>query len=71
MNITNKTILITGGASGIGLEAAKQFLSLGAKVIITGRNQQKLDAAKKLYPEVIAIKAMWAVLRMPGFFWIR
>ena len=57
MNITNKTILITGGASGIGLEAAKQFLSLGAKVIITGRNQQKLDAAKKLYPEVIAIKS--------------
>jgi len=57
MNITGKTILITGGTSGIGLEAAKQFLGLGARVIITGRNQQKLDAAKKLYPEVIAIKS--------------
>jgi len=57
MNLNNKTILITGGASGIGLEAAKQFLDLGARVIITGRNQQKLDAAKKLYPQLIGIKS--------------
>lgn len=57
MNITGKTILITGGASGIGLEAAKQFLDLGASVIITGRNQQKLDTAKKLYPKLTAIKS--------------
>lgn len=57
MNIAGKTILITGGASGIGLEAAKQFLDLGARVIITGRNQQKLDTAKKMYPQVIAIKS--------------
>jgi uncharacterized oxidoreductase len=57
MNIAGKTILITGGASGIGLEAARQFLDLGARVIITGRSQQKLEAAKKLYPKVIAIKS--------------
>jgi uncharacterized oxidoreductase len=57
MNIKDKTILITGGTSGIGLEAAKQFLALGAKVIITGRNQQKLDAAQNLYPQLIAIKS--------------
>jgi len=57
MNITGKTILITGGASGIGLEAAKQFMDLGARVIITGRNQQKLDAAKKLFPKLTAIKS--------------
>lgn len=57
MQLTGKTILITGGASGIGLEAASQFLALGARVIITGRNQQKLDAAKKLYPQVMAIKS--------------
>lgn len=56
MQLTGKTILITG-ASGIGLEAARQFLALGARVIITGRNQQKLDAAKKLYPQVMAIKS--------------
>jgi len=57
MKIKGKTILITGGASGIGLEAAKQFSELGARVIITGRNQQKLDKAKNLHPQLIAIKS--------------
>lgn len=57
MKIKGKTILITGGASGIGLEAANQFLQRGANVIITGRNQQKLDAATKLYPQLTAIQS--------------
>lgn len=57
MDIKNKTILITGGSAGIGLEAAKQFLEIGAKVIITGRSQDKLEAAKKLYPGLITIKS--------------
>jgi len=57
MDLKEKTILITGGGSGIGLEAAKQFLEIGAKVIITGRNQDKLNAAKQLYPSLIAIQS--------------
>lgn len=57
MNLTNKTILITGGSAGIGLEAAKQFLQLDTKVIITGRNQEKLDEAKKRYPSLITLKS--------------
>lgn len=57
MNLKGKTILITGGGSGIGLEAAKQFLQIGAKVIITGRNQDKLEAAKKAYPNLISIQS--------------
>lgn len=57
MNIKGKTILITGGASGIGLESAKQFLAEGAKVIITGRNQAKLEEAKRLYPSLIVIRS--------------
>ena len=57
MEIQGKTILITGGTAGIGLEAAKQFLAQGAKVIITGRDQSKLDQAKKLYPALLAIKS--------------
>ncbi|MNK04659.1 Bile acid 7-dehydroxylase 2 [compost metagenome] len=57
MNLKGKTILITGGGSGIGLEAAKQFLQIGAKVIITGRNQDKLDAARKAYPTLITIQS--------------
>lgn len=57
MELKGKTILITGGTAGIGLEAAKQFLANGVKVIITGRNQEKLDEAKKLYPALTAIKS--------------
>jgi len=57
MNLKGKTILITGGGSGIGLEAAKQFMQIGAKVIITGRNQLKLDEAKKAYPTLITIQS--------------
>jgi len=57
MNLKGKNILITGGASGIGLEAAKQFLAIGAKVIITGRNQIKLDAVKNKYPAITAIQS--------------
>ncbi|MDF2515776.1 MAG: short-chain dehydrogenase [Sphingobacterium sp.] len=57
MNLKNKVILITGGGSGIGLEAAKQFLALGNRVIITGRNQSKLEAVKKQYPEITIIQS--------------
>ena len=57
MELKGKTILITGGAAGIGLEATKQFLANGAKVIVTGRNQAKLDAVKKSYPAITAIQS--------------
>ncbi|MFH7010655.1 SDR family oxidoreductase [Flavobacterium sp. FlaQc-52] len=57
MVLKDKVILITGGGSGIGLEAAKQFLRQGAKVIITGRNQEKLDSAKKAHSSLITIKS--------------
>jgi uncharacterized oxidoreductase len=52
MNLTNNTILITGGASGIGLELAKQLLQLGNTVLITGRDQAKLDKAKSQLPKL-------------------
>lgn len=45
MNITNKTVLITGGGSGIGFEIAKQLSGKGNRVIITGRNEEKLKKA--------------------------
>lgn len=45
-HFANKTVLVTGGNSGIGLAVAKQFFEQGAKVIITGRDQATLDEAK-------------------------
>jgi uncharacterized oxidoreductase len=52
MELTNNTILITGGTSGFGLEFTKRFLEMGNTVIITGRDQEKLDQTKKLFPKV-------------------
>lgn len=48
MKLIDKTAIITGGSSGIGLETARLFNKEGAKVIITGRNEEKLEKAKAL-----------------------
>jgi NAD(P)-dependent dehydrogenase (short-subunit alcohol dehydrogenase family) len=56
--LANKTALITGGNSGIGLATAKLFVAEGARVTITGRNQETLAAAaKELGPNALAIVA--------------
>jgi uncharacterized oxidoreductase len=47
MKISENTILITGGGSGIGFETAKLFSELGNTVILTGRNEDKLKAAAR------------------------
>ncbi|MDF2509194.1 MAG: 3-oxoacyl-(acyl-carrier-protein) reductase [Microbacterium sp.] len=43
--LTGKTVLITGGSSGIGFGTAKRMIEEGAFVYITGRNQERLDNA--------------------------
>ena len=46
----NKRILITGGTSGMGLEAAKQIVEEGGEVAVTGTTQEHLDEAGKALP---------------------
>lgn len=46
MDLTGKTILVTGASSGIGRAAAVMCAQLGAKIIATGRNQQRLDETR-------------------------
>ncbi len=52
MKLIKRTILITGGTSGIGFELAKQLLSRDNVVIVTGREQDRLDQAKRSLPNL-------------------
>lgn len=52
MKLTGNTILITGGSSGIGFALAKRFWQHGNKVIITGRNKERLQQIKGDFPGV-------------------
>lgn len=58
MKISNSKILITGGSSGIGKETAKQLIQKGATVVITGRDENKLNLVAK---EIGAIPLLFDV----------
>jgi uncharacterized oxidoreductase len=51
MNISGNTILITGGATGIGYALAESFLKAGNEVIICGRREGRLLEAQNKHPE--------------------
>ncbi len=57
MKLENRTVLITGGTSGIGLELAKQLLGRGNTVIVTGRDRAKLEATERALPGVHAFES--------------
>jgi NAD(P)-dependent dehydrogenase (short-subunit alcohol dehydrogenase family) len=53
-----KTVVVTGGNSGIGLATARLFHEQGAKVAISGRDQKTLDEAVKIIgSDTLAVKA--------------
>lgn len=56
--LENKVAIITGATSGMGLETAKRFLAEGAKVVLTGRSQDKLDVlTSELSGDYLLVKA--------------
>ena len=52
MKITGNTVLITGGATGIGLALAKALLERGNEVIVCGRRADRLTAARTSNPSL-------------------
>jgi uncharacterized oxidoreductase len=52
MDISANTVLITGGASGIGWALAERFLKAGNQVVICGRRADKLQEAQQQYPQL-------------------
>ena len=52
MKTTDNTILITGGATGIGLALAEIFLREGNQVLLCGRRKDRLLAAQKKFPGI-------------------
>lgn len=59
LNLSGKTALVTGSTAGIGFAIAKRLAAEGADVVVTGRNQSKLDAA---VAEIGAVGAVRSVL---------
>ena len=53
MNLSGNTILITGGATGIGLGLTKRFIAEDNKVIVCGRRQKVLNEAAKKFAGLI------------------
>ena len=72
MKISNNKILITGGASGIGLALAQRFLEENNKVIICGRRESALQEASRKLPPVITKTCDLAIAdeRVRLFKWI-
>ena len=45
--LADRSAIITGGARGLGLEIARAFVAAGARVLVTGRDEQALEAARR------------------------
>ncbi|MDR6513788.1 SDR family oxidoreductase [Chryseobacterium camelliae] len=53
MDVKTKKVLITGGSDGIGKGLAVRFLKAGSQVMVTGRNQGKLERLAREYPGIL------------------
>ncbi len=78
MKLSGNTVLVTGGASGIGLGLAERFRRAGSEVVVCGRREEKLREAQERIPGLrvrtadlaredgrVAL-AEWAVRQLPA-----
>lgn len=47
VRLANKSLVVVGGTSGLGLSAARAFVAAGARVVVTGRDEEKVKSAEK------------------------
>lgn len=55
MELSNNTILITGGTSGIGYEIVRQFYELNNKLVVTSSNEENLKKLKHAFQDIITL----------------
>ena len=55
MRLSDRTVLVTGGTGGIGLGIAKAFHRSKSRVIVCGRNREKLSMVERELPEITAL----------------
>jgi uncharacterized oxidoreductase len=79
LDVSGNTVLITGGATGIGFALAEKFVNAGSVVIVCGRRKSKLQTAKQKLPPLQVIQCdisaeserrrllRWTTTRFPNF----
>ncbi len=62
-NLTGRTALITGSSAGIGLALAKGLLSAGARVVLNGRDEHKLQVSAEMLQQTLPAAEQHRVLK--------